>query len=115
MNDKGYDFWKRIDAMREAKTLSSICNETGIKYSRVKKNRSENRTPSVEDIYMLARYFGCSMEYLISGDMDTTSPEAYYVMANETARLLVRKMMNNHALLETLVAVATLSDKSNIG
>ncbi len=105
----GYELWKRIDALRGCIPLSQICKETGIKYTRVKKNRSDNRMPGIEDIYTLAHYLGCSMEYLLSGKDNSASPEADFVMSNESARLLIRRIMDDPRLLDALAAVAALS------
>lgn len=105
----GYELWKRIDALRGCIPLSQICKETGIKYTRVKKNRSDNRMPGIEDIYTLAQYLGCSMEYLLSGKDNSASPEADFVMSNESARLLIRRIMDDPRLLDALAAVAALA------
>lgn len=110
MNDKGYDFWKRIDAIRKTKTLSSICNATDIKYSRVKDNRSDNRLPSLEDAYKIANYLGCSMEYLLTGESYVACLEADYVIKNKEARLLVKRIMNKPSLLGALSQIMDLSD-----
>lgn len=105
----GYELWKRIDVLRGCIPLSQICKETGIKYTRVKKNRSDNRMPGIEDVYTLAHYLGCSMEYLLSGKDNTASPEADFVMSNESARLLIRRIMDDPRLLDALAAVAALA------
>ena len=110
----GYELWKRIDALRGCIPLSQICKETGIKYTRVKKNRSDNRMPGIEDIYTLAHYLGCSMEYLLSGKDNSASPEADFVMSNESARLLIRRIMDDPRLLDALAAVAALADKPDV-
>ena len=105
----GYVFWKRVDAMRKTSSLSSICKATGIKYSRIKENRSDNRLPCVEDLYLLSEYLGCSMEYLLTGNTDSLSPEAAYVSQSEAARLLIRRIMDNPPLLGALATVASLA------
>lgn len=105
----GYELWKRIDVLRGCIPLSQICKETGIKYTRVKKNRSDNRMPGIEDVYTLAHYLGCSMEYLLSGKDNSASPEADFVMSNESARLLIRRIMDDPRLLDALAAVAALA------
>lgn len=105
----GYELWKRVDALRKNISLSQICKETGLNYSRVKENRSDNRLPNLEDAYMFARYLGCSMEYLLSGKDNSASPEADFVMSNESARLLIRRIMDDPRLLDALAAVAALA------
>lgn len=110
----GYVFWKRVDAMRKTNSLSSICNATGIKYSRVKENRSDNRIPCVEDLYLLSNYLGCSIEYLLTGEARVVCPEADFVIKNKAARLLIRRIMENPCLLDALAAVAALADKPDV-
>ena len=110
----GYVFWKRVDAMRKTSSLSSICKATGIKYSRIKENRSDNRLPCVEDLYLLSEYLGCSMEYLLTGKTESLSPEAAYVSQSEAARLLIRRIMENPPLLGALATVAALADRPDV-
>lgn len=65
--------------------------------------------PGIDDLYMLAGYLGCSMEYLLTGKTESLPPEAAYVSQNEAARLLIRRIMDNPPLLEALAAVASLA------
>ena len=111
----GYELWKRVDALRKTTPLSQICKETGIRYTRIKKNRSDNRMPGIDDLYMLAGYLGCSMEYLLTGKPESLSPEAAYVSQNEAARLLIRRIMNNPSLLDALAALASLAVSPDAG
>lgn len=100
--------------MRKTMSLSSICRATGIKYSRIKENRSDNRLPCAEDLYLLSEYLGCSMEYLLTGSTESLSPEAAYVSQNEAARLLIRRIMDNPPLLGALATVAALADRPDV-
>lgn len=111
----GYELWKRVDALRKTTPLSQICKETGIRYTRIKKNRSDNRMPEINDLYMLAGYLGCSMEYLLNGKPESLSPEAAYVSQNEAARLLIRRIMDNPSLLDALAALASLAVSPDAG
>lgn len=70
--------------------------------------------PGIDDLYMLAGYLGCSMEYLLTGNTESLSPEAAYVSQNEAARLLIRRIMDNPPLLDALAAVAALADRPDV-
>lgn len=69
--EKAYEIWQRIDLQRQQKPLSTIAEECGIKYQRIKEQRSSNRIPSVLDLYEISKYLGISMEYLVSGSKET--------------------------------------------
>lgn len=112
---EAYRVWKRVDILRKNIPLSQICRETGLNYSRVKTNRSDNRLPNIEDLYTFAGYLGCSMEYLLTGKPESLSPEAAYVSQNEAARLLIRRIMDNPSLLDALAALASLAVSPDAG
>lgn len=63
-------FWQRFDSLRGRETLKSICQKTGIKIASIKSERSTNRLPNLRDTYKLAKYLGCTIEYLLSGHSD---------------------------------------------
>ena len=115
MKIDAYELWQRVDKLRRDTPLTDICKETGIKYTRVRDNRSANRLPSLEDAYAIARYLRCSVDYLLIGEDKSLSAEMLFIRDNESARLLVRKMMDNPPILEALATVTSLSDKSKIG
>ena len=62
----------------------------------------------------ISNEFNVSIDYLLKGTIENITPEMAFVRDNKAARLLVRKMMDNPALLEALAAVAALSDKDTL-
>ena len=64
-------FWKRIDETNPYRTLRQLSDECGIDYWRVKRNRSDVRMPSAEDVYLFASVIGVPMEYLLTGESKT--------------------------------------------
>lgn len=108
MNIDAYKLWERVDRLRKDIPLTDICKETGIKYTRVRDNRSENRLPSLEDAYALADYFKCSIDYLLVGEDKDLAAEMIFVRDNETARLLIRKSMENPEILDHIAALVLL-------
>lgn len=114
MKIDAYKLWERVDKLRNDTPLTDICKETGIKYTRIRDNRSANRLPSLEDTFAIAEYLNCSIDFLVRGEDKNMSAEMIFINNNEAARLLVRKMMDNPPLVEALAAVAALADKDNI-
>lgn len=105
-----YDFWKRVDELRGQISLKELADMTGIRYSRIRDSRSLCRAPGIYDVVKISEALGVSMTYLVTGkDSLMLTPEMIFVRDNKTARLLIRKMMDNPALLEALSAVAALS------
>ena len=68
MADSAYDFWNRIDELRGTETLKDICEKTGIKYSRVRNNRSDVRFLKSQDMQIFADYLHTTPAYLMFGD-----------------------------------------------
>jgi transcriptional regulator with XRE-family HTH domain len=65
--DLGFWFWKRVDGLRGKRQLKEIAEAAEIDYTRIKNQRSDNRTPKLEDAYRLSRVLGCSLSFLITG------------------------------------------------
>lgn len=65
--DLGFRFWKRVDGLRGKRQLKEIAEIAEIDYTRIKNQRSDNRTPKLEDAYRLSRVLGCSVSFLITG------------------------------------------------
>ena len=104
-------FWTRVDELRGNTTLTKMCGDLGMKYTRVRDNRSDSRFPSQEDIIAMAKYLNTSLDYLITGNSNSKisdfCEEAQYVQNNIEARALVRAIMDDPALLPPLSALAT--------
>ena len=74
MADSAYEFWKRIDELRGTETLKDICDKTGIKYSRVRNNRSDVRYLKSQDMQVFADYLHTTPSYLMFGDQSKETP-----------------------------------------
>ena len=112
---RAIDIWNRVDELR-AGPLTDLCKKIGISYSRIKRNRTDCRIPSAEDLYALAKGLGTSMEFLLTGEEQASplSPEAQAVEKSPELQALVRAVMRDPNLLRVISAVVTSSEK-NIG
>lgn len=85
MPEFAFQFWKRVDELREGTSLKKICEDLDIKYTRMRDNRSDNRYPNREDMIRLAKYLNTTVDYLMTGNnaasSSTTSDYDYVVRA----------------------------------
>ena len=82
-------FWKRLDNSNPYPTLKRLTDECGIDYRRVKKNRSDNRLPNLEDAYLFSSTMNVQLEYLLTGkNASTQADEVYAFMQTEMPSLL---------------------------
>ena len=72
MAASAFEFWKRFDDLRDGEDIKAICEKTGIKYSRVRENRSEVRFMKQQDMEILSNYLGTTVEYLMFGDTESS-------------------------------------------
>lgn len=108
MADFAYQFWKRVDELRGQTKVKQMCEDLGIKYTRVRDNRSENRYPSKDDMMAIASYLDTTLDYLIRGETNSDSfcEEARYVQNNIEARQLIRAVMEDPSILPLVSALA---------
>ena len=100
------DLWKRVDSLRK-EPLSVLCRRTGLSYARVKRNRTDCRIPSAEDLLIISQALGTSMEYLLTGENAfPISPEARFVEASDIMRAFVRCCMDDAHLFPSSALVA---------
>lgn len=96
-------FWKRIDSLLGNKTLVRLAEETNLNYGTMKKRRSLDRFPSVEDSYILAKTLGTTVEYLMTGEKDQLiCPEAKAVQEDGNLQALVRAVMRDPRLIQIM-------------
>ncbi len=68
MTNDGFQFWKRVDALRNKnKTLKVFIEELDMNYNVVKVQRSMNRTPSADDVCKIALALEVPVEWLVQG------------------------------------------------
>ena len=105
MDDKAFRFWQRIDSLNKDGTLLNLCRRSGVDYNRVKHNRSDCRIPKADDLLLLSRGVGRSIEFLLTGEDHQGSalpPEARAVMEDDALRTLVRYCMEDRRLLSAI-------------
>ena len=103
-SERSYQIWTRVDTLKGNLSLSDLSAKVGMKYQRMKEQRSSGRIPSAEDLYALAKGLGTSMEFLLTGEdqVSALSLEAQFVEKNETMKTLVRYCMKDAHLLSAL-------------
>lgn len=107
-------FWERVDKLRGSISLKELADKTEIKYTRIRDGRSLGRVPGINDALKISNALGTNVNYLISGkeDLNLTS-EMIYVGNSDTARLLIRYIMNEPILLEHFLAIAELCNNKH--
>ena len=64
---RAIDIWNRIDCLRNV-PLTDLCKSIGVPYTRVKRNRTDCRIPSCEDMLALADGLNTTVDYLLTGE-----------------------------------------------
>ena len=112
---RAIDIWNRVDELRPGH-LTELCKKAQIPYARIKRNRTDCRIPSAEDLYAIASVLGTSVEYLLTGSIEKQplyiSPEAQAVEDSPELQALVRAVMRDPQLLQVISAVVTSSEKT---
>ena len=108
-----HQFWLRVDRLRGEQPLTEIADKFGLNYNTIRDMRTRERYPKLEVCAGLARSLGTSLDYLITGDEARLStPEARYVDTSPEAQALVRAIMRDPQLLQTLGALALSAEKT---
>ena len=94
----GYDFWNRVDRKQKC-TSKELADKVGMNYSSMLTMRSRCNLPNIEMIIKFSRELGASIDWLLTGYTSNISEEAKYVEENPDAKLLIRALMKNPAIL----------------
>ena len=71
--------------------------------------------PKLASVVAISEALDVTIDYLLKGvDEGEVSKEMAFVRDNEAARLLIRRVMDNPALLDALAAVAALADRPEV-
>lgn len=108
MAEFAYEFWKRVDELKGSVTVTQMCKDLNIKYTRIRDNRSENRYPSKNDMIAIADYLHTSIDYLMTGkkaEAEPSCPEAEAVKESPELQALVRAMTKDPKLLQVVAAI----------
>ena len=93
-----YNFWKRVDSLNKG-TAQELAEIVGIKYVTMLGMRTRCTFPKLDKIISISKALNVSIDYLLLGDTERLSREALYVEQNPDARLLIRALMKNPAIL----------------
>ena len=113
MANLAYEFWERVDEYRKIKgnvSLADLATVMGVKYQSLRSMRSQVRFPSPEMVVLIADYLGTSYGYLMKGEKDEERfsnycEEARFVQTSTEARELIRAVMEDKFLLDSLLYV----------
>ena len=96
--ESAYAFWNRVD---KVSSLSSkeLSIKLEINYRTMLDMRSRCRFPSIENIIRISDILNVSIDWLLTGEEHKQTEEALYVEQNQDARLLIRAIMKNPAIL----------------
>lgn len=78
----GKEFWELVIRNNPYSTLSELTAKAGIDYRHAMQQRGDNRMPKVEDIFLLSRAMGKSMEFLVTGKLRQNYPPHIEAIAN---------------------------------
>lgn len=102
------DFWKRIDDLRGKMTIQELSEKSGIKYHRIKDNRSDMRVLSLEDACRIADVLHTSVDYLC-GRSTAFSDESQFVESTPDAKKLIQTFMKNEEILKSIRTLMNFS------
>ena len=95
--ESAYAFWNRVDKVSKFSS-KELSLKLEINYRTMLDMRSRCRFPSIEDIVKISNILNVSIDWLSTGEY-TKTEEALYVEQNPDARLLIRALMKNPAIL----------------
>ena len=95
--ESAYAFWNRVDKVSKFSS-KELSLKLEINYRTMLDMRSRCRFPSIENIVRISNILNVSIDWLLTGE-DTKTEEALYVEQNPDARLLIRALMKNPAIL----------------
>lgn len=101
------DFYLRVKELVKKKniTIDALMKDCfGSTSTRSTFNTWQKREtyPRADDAVRIAQYLGVSVEYLVLGNNQNSSPEAKFVESNQEMKTLVQYCMNDHQLLPAL-------------
>lgn len=90
MTFEGRAFWDNIDTLLAERnyTLTDMCNKAGIAYNTVNGQRVRQSIPKLEQLLVMAQFFGTSIESLIMPNKQIISPHLKRIDAIRRACLI---------------------------
>jgi hypothetical protein len=117
------DFWITIDNLLSERkaSLVDMCEVTGIVYGTVNSQRVRGSLPKLDQLHLMAQYFGTSIENLVYPQETFTSPKLKRInnirkaclIASEEDLLLVERILriDNKNAFDNLAKPYTLRTK----
>lgn len=96
--ENAYAFWNRVDKVSNFSS-KELSLKLEINYRTMLDMRSRCRFPSIENIIRISDVLHVSIDWLLTGEAYKQTEEALYVEQNQDARLLIRAIMKNPAIL----------------
>lgn len=96
--ENAYAFWNRVDKVSNFSS-KELSLKLEINYRTMLDMRSRCRFPSIENIIRISDILHVSIDWLLTGEAYKQTEEALYVEQNPDARLLIRALMKNPAIL----------------
>lgn len=113
MEIDGRAFWLRVDSelSKEGRSLSDLCSSINVSYFTVNTQRKNHKLPKVEQLLMMSRELGMTMEELVTGEEYCLPQEAKAVIEDNELRLVVKAMMSDRTLLSAMAALVRSGQK----
>ncbi len=107
MKTNAYDFWARVDELRQDMPLMTVARLIGLNYATIKDKRTRGAYPRIDLLPVLADVLGTTIDYLLTGKErdESLSPEISFILDHPEARDLVRLMMADPSILPHLSAL----------
>ena len=96
--ENAYAFWNRVDKVSNFSS-KELSIKLEINYRTMLDMRSRCRFPSIENIIRISDILHVSIDWLLTGEAYKQTEEALFVEQNPDARLLIRALMKNPAIL----------------
>ena len=112
--DTAYDFWKRVDDLNNS-SLVALANATGIRYQRIKDQRSYDKYPTLIDTCLIANYLNTTVEFLTDGiTAGNFCPEAIAVNSDPNLQCLVRLCLEDRQLFSVIKHLIRKDEEKSI-
>ena len=96
--ENAYAFWNRVDKVSNFSS-KELSIKLEINYRTMLDMRSRCRFPSIENIIRISDILHVSIDWLLTGEAYKQTEEALFVEQNPDAKLLIRALMKNPAIL----------------
>ncbi len=97
--------WKRIDFLRDGKSLAAFCRKVGLNYTALKKSSQRGSSPDSQSLEKVSNYFKADLHWLITGKTSSSK------LNSKIGKRLKQFRKNRGWSLEDLGAQLSLNPK----